>query len=95
MSLRTFTDNVINLAVENCLVCGIPDILTPQKVHRMSDDKLRDLAEESEELQSRRKTLQKEVDVLRKGLRKCRQHQPRELTGQLKILPRTCSLFWR
>lgn len=84
MSLRTFTDNVINLAVENCLVCGIPDILTPQKVHRMSEERLRELAEESEELQSQRNTLQKEVEVLRKGLRKCRQHQPRQLTCQLR-----------
>ncbi|KAL2020342.1 hypothetical protein VTK56DRAFT_8570 [Thermocarpiscus australiensis] len=81
MSLRTFVDNVINLAVESCLVCDIPDILTPRKVDRMSANKLTELAAESDEVQSQRLALQNEVRILREGLRRCQRHRPRELTA--------------
>ncbi|KXX73917.1 Interferon-induced GTP-binding protein Mx3 [Madurella mycetomatis] len=81
MSLRTFIDNVINLAVESCLVCDIPDILTPRKVDRMSANQLTELAAESDEVQSQRLALQNEVRTLREGLRMCQRHRPREPTA--------------
>jgi hypothetical protein len=86
MSLRTFVDNVINLAVESCLVCDIPDILTPRKVNRMSANQLAELAADSDEVQSQRLALQNEVRILREGLRMCQRHRPRELTGESVIL---------
>ncbi|KAF5550909.1 interferon-regulated resistance GTP-binding protein [Fusarium napiforme] len=80
MSLRTFTDNVINLAVESCLVYDIPDILTPTKVDRMSKERLEELAGESDDTLSRRKSLQEEVEILRQGLAQCRRYKPRAVT---------------
>ncbi|KAH7154327.1 putative dynamin GTPase [Fusarium sp. MPI-SDFR-AT-0072] len=80
MSLRTFTDNVINLAVESCLVYDIPDILTPTKVDRMSKERLEELAGESDDTSSRRKRLQEEVEFLRQGLAQCRRYKPRAVT---------------
>ncbi|KAK4116856.1 hypothetical protein N656DRAFT_701720 [Canariomyces notabilis] len=85
MSLRTFVDNVINLAVESCLVCDIPGILTPRKVDKMTADQLAELAAESDEVQSQRLALQNEVRILREGLRRCQRHRPRELTGESVI----------
>jgi hypothetical protein len=82
MSLRTFVDNVINLAVESCLVRDIPDVLTPRKVGEMNSDRLKQLASESEELQERRQTLQEQVDILRDALRVCNKLKPREPTGE-------------
>ncbi|KXX76061.1 Interferon-induced GTP-binding protein Mx [Madurella mycetomatis] len=81
MSLRTFVDNVINLAVESCLVCDIPTILTPRKVNAMSTDRMKELASESEEIQNQRLYLQNEVKILTEALRKCQRHKPRELIG--------------
>lgn len=83
MSLRTFTDNVTNLAIESCLVCDIPDILTPTKVDRMSKETLSELAAESEDAQSRREHLKGEVEILRQGLEQCRRYKPRAVTGAL------------
>ncbi|GAB1315413.1 hypothetical protein MFIFM68171_05623 [Madurella fahalii] len=83
LSLRTFLDNVINLAVESCLVCDIPTILTPRKVNAMSADRMKELASESEEVQRQRLDLQNEVRILTEGLRKCQRHKPRELAGLL------------
>ncbi|KAK4032118.1 hypothetical protein C8A01DRAFT_51023 [Parachaetomium inaequale] len=80
LALRTFTENVINLAVESCLVRNIPTILTTRKVDRMSFDELKELASESEETQKRRVDLEAQVKILEEGLRKCQRHKPRPLT---------------
>ncbi|KAF4338119.1 interferon-regulated resistance GTP-binding [Fusarium beomiforme] len=81
MSLRTFTDNVINLAVESCLVYDIPDILAPTTVDRMSKERLEELAGESNDTVSRRRILEDELEALRKGLAQCRRYRPREVTA--------------
>jgi hypothetical protein len=81
MSLRTFTENVINLAVENCLISDIPEILTPKKVDQMNEDKLRELASESQEVRLDREILINQSNILKKGLRTCQQYGPRELIG--------------
>lgn len=94
MSRRTFTDNIINLAIESCLVCGIPDILTPTKVDRMSSERLRELAAESEDAESRREHLQEEIDVLRQGLEQCRRYKPRAVTGESWLLDDDTSRTW-
>lgn len=86
MSLRTFTDNVIDLAVKSCLVRSIPTILTPKKVDRISDEELTALAAESEEVQSNRQVLQDQTRILREALERCQQHRPRKLTGRSKRL---------
>ncbi|KAF4958323.1 hypothetical protein FGADI_2489 [Fusarium gaditjirri] len=85
MSLRTFTDNVVNLAVESCLVYDIPDILTPTKVDRMSKERLEELAGESDDTSSRRKGLQEEVEILRQGLAQCRRYKPRAVTRRVPV----------
>ncbi|KAK4152385.1 P-loop containing nucleoside triphosphate hydrolase protein [Chaetomidium leptoderma] len=81
MSLRTFIDNVINLAVESCLVYHIPTILTPRKVDGMTVEMLEELASESDEVQRQRSDLEDEVRILREGLGKCQKHKPREVSA--------------
>lgn len=82
MSRRTFTDNVINLAIESCLVCDIPNILTPTEVNCMSDERLSELADESDNTVSQRETLREEVKILSQGLALCRRYRPRPSTGE-------------
>ena len=82
MSLRTITENVINLAVESCLVGALQTILTPQAVNKMSDDELNELAGESEEVRATRKKLNQQVAVLKDGLAKCQRYRPRNMTGK-------------
>lgn len=78
-------DNVVNLAVENCLISDVPNILTGRKVDAMTVDELKDLASESVETQIKRSRLQDEVRILREGLRKCRKHKPKESTAQFRL----------
>lgn len=81
MSRRTFTDNVINLAIENCLICDLPDILTPTQVDKMGEEQLRVLSAEPEDATLRREQLHHDIEVLRQGLEQCQKYKPRRITG--------------
>ncbi|KAK1836435.1 P-loop containing nucleoside triphosphate hydrolase protein [Podospora conica] len=87
MSLRVFTDNVVILALENCLISDIPNILSPDKVYAMSDDTVKALAAESKQIQRERKELQSQLDKLRKGLVACRGYGPSQFSGTSSTLP--------
>ncbi|TDZ38195.1 Interferon-induced GTP-binding protein Mx3 [Colletotrichum spinosum] len=77
MALRTFTENLINLAVESCLVQDLPAIFTPKMVSSVSDEKLAELAAEPEEVLVRRRKLNEDIGLLREGRDLCRRHKPR------------------
>lgn len=80
MSLRTFTDNMIVLAIENVLIKDLPSIFTTERVNQMEDDELKRLASESPEIQVDRKELEKEYDDLKKGLQICNRFKERKTT---------------
>lgn len=69
-----FTQNVINLAVENCLICDLPSILTPTGVDGMTAEQLEVVAEE-EKMQARRKLLSEEIATLENGSKKCKEYR--------------------
>ncbi|KAF5243778.1 hypothetical protein FAUST_2695 [Fusarium austroamericanum] len=91
MSRRTFTDNVINLAIESCLVHSLPDILTPTEVDSMTEVQLGELAAERSETKSRRILLDSEIKILQDGLKTCRRYRPRAVT----VLPSRPSMSSR
>ncbi|KAG8163019.1 hypothetical protein KVR01_007497 [Diaporthe batatas] len=78
MSLRTFTDNLINLGIESCLIQDLPNIFTPRLVNDMDDEQLERLAGESEDVRSYRSQLRDNLDLLKQGLEQCRRYRPRE-----------------
>jgi hypothetical protein len=58
----------------------------------MDQDRLAEIAAESDDSRSHRKTLHSDLEILRKGLVLCRRHKPRPVT--CKCL-RTCLPFYR
>lgn len=82
MSRSTFIENIINLAVENCLICDISSIMTPLGVSEMTEETLRALASESDEILSKREVLGEQTRLLREGLQICQQHRRRVLAGK-------------
>ncbi|KAI0026161.1 hypothetical protein F4780DRAFT_11423 [Xylariomycetidae sp. FL0641] len=82
MSLRTFADNIIVLAVENCLVTEIPSIFTTEMVCQMSSEEVKRLGAEAPEIQVERTEVQAEYDALRKGLTLCNKYRARGATGK-------------
>lgn len=81
MSLKIFTDNIIILAIENCLICELPSILEPNMVNSMNDDQIKELVAERTEVTEERARLQKELTALQEGLKACRRHRVLEPTG--------------
>lgn len=77
MALRTFTDNIIILAIENCLIQQLPSIFTTEMVNQMDDTELDRLASESEDIREERAQLQKEHDALKEGLKSCNRYRER------------------
>lgn len=77
MALRTFTDNLINLAIESCLVQDLPNLLTPRLVNSMDAGKLAEFAAESEEVRNYRSQLREDIKLLKQGLEQCRRYKPR------------------
>ena len=65
------------MVVENCLISELSEILTPAKVTQMSDENVRELASESEEVQIKRRELEDEIDILRQGLENCNMNNSR------------------
>jgi hypothetical protein len=98
MSLRTFTENVIALAIENCLICDIDKILSPREVEQMDEAQLKQLAAESDDVSTFREELEHQVRDLRAGLQMCQKYKERKATRMLTPLRRqeskdTDSLF--
>ncbi|KAL6835791.1 hypothetical protein J3E69DRAFT_352299 [Trichoderma sp. SZMC 28015] len=83
MSRRTFTDNVVHLVVENCLISKLPDILSARVVTQMSDEIVKRLAEESDEVKRERSQLADEIEKLKTGLQSCQRSRPRDFSGTL------------
>ncbi|KAI0543950.1 P-loop containing nucleoside triphosphate hydrolase protein [Xylaria curta] len=77
LSLRTFTDNVIILAIENCLIKELPTIFTTSLVSQMNDKMLKQLAAESADIQVERAELEVECEALQKGLDLCKRYRTR------------------
>ncbi|KAI0520771.1 hypothetical protein F5B22DRAFT_644515 [Xylaria bambusicola] len=72
ISLRAFAQNVVNLVAENCLISDLHSILIPSLFVRMDEDRLKELASESEDIRVQKATLQHKISILREGLLKCR-----------------------
>ncbi|KAM0350637.1 hypothetical protein ACHAPU_003123 [Fusarium lateritium] len=79
-SRRTFVDNVTNLAVEGCLIRGLPGLVTPQKIGRLSNERVEEMAAEPSDKQSQRESLQEDIKILEQGLVSCKRYKPRAMT---------------
>ncbi len=93
MSLRTFTENVMVLAVENCLLRSIPDIFEPVMVSRMENEEVATMAAETRAVREEREMLERDLATLEKGLGECRKFKPRDAPSKCRrmlcLVPRS------
>ncbi|KAI1760514.1 hypothetical protein GGR53DRAFT_526037 [Hypoxylon sp. FL1150] len=71
MSLRTFTDNIVILAIENCLIRDLPTIIAADKFKQMTNDELEELASETPDIQEARQQQQVELASMKECLQTC------------------------
>ncbi|KAH8671708.1 hypothetical protein BX600DRAFT_434804 [Xylariales sp. PMI_506] len=81
VQLPAFIDNVIVLALEDCLIMELPSIFTTDIANRMDDDMLRSLAAESASNQLDRAEMQRDYDTLKRGLRLLNRYRERKATA--------------
>lgn len=87
VALDVFVDNIEALAVENCLLRGLDEILAPHKIADMDEEELNRLGGESEDSQKIRKDTKEKLKVLEEGLSVCKRHAKRmssTRTGELQ-----------
>ncbi|KAH7018019.1 uncharacterized protein B0I36DRAFT_388315 [Microdochium trichocladiopsis] len=77
ISIYSFINNVIVLALENCLIRKLPSIITTEMVSRMEDEELRLLAAESATTQLDRAELQRNNEALKKAAKALRPYRTR------------------
>lgn len=74
-ALRTFIDNVVSLAIANCLVYELPNFFTSdtvQDIASKNESLLQALASEPPKTRNRRATLKEEHEDLQKALDECK-----------------------
>ncbi|KAH7376066.1 hypothetical protein B0T11DRAFT_16436 [Plectosphaerella cucumerina] len=89
MSLRTFTDNLVNLVIESCLVRELENIFNPSLVAAMSDKKLSAFEAGEETGIHDLPRLRFDVSLLENALQKCQHHFPRWLRLRQNKSPQT------
>ncbi|KAF7545237.1 hypothetical protein G7Z17_g9320 [Cylindrodendrum hubeiense] len=72
MSRRNFTQNIVNLVVESCLMRHIPEILTAEAVAQMDECRLRELVPQSQELQD---SQERQLQILNSTLELIQEHE--------------------
>ncbi|KAK3352914.1 P-loop containing nucleoside triphosphate hydrolase protein [Lasiosphaeria hispida] len=82
ISLGIFAQNVMTLALHNCLISCIPGIFTPNMVLEMCDQEIKDIAAESPQALREREALESQIAHLKRALVFCRRHWPRESVGK-------------
>ena len=84
VALETFIDNVVVLGVEPCLLSKLEAMFTSETVVQMDDDTLNLVGGESEEMQSEREELNRQLETLDDSLKRCRRHTSRLNRSQAK-----------
>jgi Dynamin family/Dynamin central region len=80
VALDVFVDNVSSLAVENCLMIALENLLSPLTVSEMSDEELEDIAFESSDVRELRSQTLEKQSSLQKSFELCRR-QARKLAS--------------
>jgi GTP-binding protein EngB required for normal cell division len=84
VALETFIDNVVVLGVESCLLSKLEAMFTSETVVQMDDDTMNLVGGESEEMQSEREELNRQLETLDDSLKRCRRHTSRLNRSQAK-----------
>lgn len=81
--MRTFIENVKVLALENCLLMQMPNVLTLNDIHNLQIKQIESLAAESEDVSICRQNTQQDHKHLENALRTCKEHRTGHRKGML------------
>ncbi|KAI9731215.1 MAG: hypothetical protein M1834_005408 [Cirrosporium novae-zelandiae] len=79
VALKVLVDDIAILAIENCLVQELENVLSPAAITEMDDDLITLIAAESEESQNERELTTQKLKVLESALQACYKHVSRRI----------------
>jgi len=81
--MKRFIDDVAVEVIELGLVSALADILSPVKVYKMEAELVAQIAGESEDSQTYREQLNRQLEVLGKGAEICKQFAFVKISGKI------------
>jgi hypothetical protein len=90
MTILVFINNVASLAVEQCLLKGLPKIFSSTIIREMGDEELEIVASESRDTRMERERVAERVKVLHQGLQTLKRVHPGRNTTPLLNLDTYC-----
>ncbi|KAK2762764.1 hypothetical protein FQN54_000938 [Arachnomyces sp. PD_36] len=85
IALDVFVDNIASLAIENCLVKGLNDLLSPSRIAEMTDQDLGRLMSEPEDIQLVRDQMTSKKKALEAGLQVCKREERKMAAARLDV----------
>ena len=83
-AILIFINNVASLAIEQCLLAGLPEIFSSATIRDMSDETIKVIASEPPSTLTERMRLRERVEILRRGIKTVRRIQPSKFSQQDK-----------
>jgi hypothetical protein len=81
VAVKTFVDNTAVQVVEASIVNSLANVFNPPAVAQMTYELTLKIAAESQEKQDKRELLERKVNILEEGLKTCKRHATRPITG--------------
>lgn len=82
VALKRFIDGIVTEIMEVQLILSLSDILSPITVFSMPNDKITEIAGESEENCSLREQISKKLHILTRGLETCKRFASARTLGR-------------
>lgn len=79
--MKTFVDNVAVQVVKASIINNLADVFDPLSVAQMTSKLVSKIAAESLENQTERDMLERKIEVLKKGMKTCKRHVSRHISG--------------
>jgi hypothetical protein len=76
MTILVLINNIASLAIEQCLLSGLPKIFSSTTIREMNDEKLELVASESRDTRIERERIAERVKILQKGLHTLKRIHP-------------------
>ena len=80
--MKTLVDNFSVLAVENCVISDLANCLSPEKVMKLDDALVSNIASETEESQIERRRTTEKLRTLNEGMLTLNRFSRHKLAGQ-------------
>jgi hypothetical protein len=84
--MKTFVDNMAVQVIEAPIVNNLAEIFSPLAVAQMSGELISKIAAESQDSQTQRELLERQIHTLQEGMDTCKRHNIRHILGNFSVL---------